>query len=287
MTYIVYADLLFIINITTAAAIYILITIIDGLKIRIRHLFTSILITALLSTVLDIYFIDKIVIHHTLYACIYYFMLKKYLNIIERKKMYVIFIYLVAIAALWEFVLNFSDANIITEHVCGIFMLVVISYFIFRDNRGFEGSPGELYRVTIKLLSGKSNAYAYYDSGNCLMDPYNKAPVLILDYRLLKTLISEKAYDYVKAYHATGYFEYDNFFKYTGLRSYPIMYRTISSSASLMPAFPVDRISFDEGNFYENVTAAISRNKLNHNNDYTVLLNKEIKPYNREENSND
>lgn len=287
MTYIVYADELLLENMLTASAIYTLITIIDGLKIRFGRICFIAILNSILITATDVIFIDKIIIHHTLYACIYYFSIKKHLNIIENTKFMHIFLYLVAIAAILEYFTSYLNFNMHYKQFAVYALLLLFLYGLFKKNSIYYNSDSLLNEATIYLLSTKIRAITLYDSGNSLFDPYHKAPIIIVDYRLLKSILSDKAYKIIKAYHQSGYFDYASFYQYTNIKAYPISYRTINSCSSILPVIKIDKLVFDNSQNYDAIYAGISQNKLSANNEYTVLLNKNIKPSIREENSND
>ena len=121
------------------------------------------------------------------------------------------------------------------------------------------------------------------DTGNSLRDPYTGNPVIILDYRVLKNIVGEKAYTYIAKYHDTGIFDYLNIKNECCLNFYPLPYKTISTRLALMPAFRINYISFADINYQtEKVVCGISRFKLENHNGYQVLLNESLKPIREE-----
>lgn len=142
------------------------------------------------------------------------------------------------------------------------------------------------YRIRLIQNTKSITCNAYMDSGNVLRDRYNGSPVIVLDYRLMRGILSSAGYRLIEQYHKTGDFDYAALSETETLRMYPLPYQTVSAGFAVMPAFRLTSLTFlNSGEKISGVTAGVSRYQfMNHK--YQILLNENLKP-NREEYSND
>lgn len=145
---------------------------------------------------------------------------------------------------------------------------------------------GNAYRIRLVKNTKSITCNAYMDSGNVLRDRYNGSPVIVLDYRLMRRILSSSGYRLIEQYHETGDFDYAAFSETETIRMYPLPYQTVSAGFAVMPAFRLTSLIFlGSGEEISGVTAGVSRYQfMNHK--YQILLNENLKP-NREEYSND
>ena len=277
MNYTVYADVMifwnFIINIlslTISSRI---------LRISINHkriIFWS-FITGIITTIIYILFHNSIFLH-LFYAFAYIIMTYIYFKSASIKDLL-----LENLAVIISMFLIYGIINTLSggEHpllkrlilslVIGMLMLfTVVKYSIHKLS-------GRYYRLILNLSGKEIKATGYTDTGNSLQDIYTHKPVIIIDYRLMKGLVNERAYRYINKYHETGYLDYVAISEEMNTPIYPVPYSTINSSSSLLPVFKLNRLKFiDDGETLEQVSAGISRYRLKNN--FQILLNEKLKP---------
>lgn len=170
-------------------------------------------------------------------------------------------------------VFNNSSPNIkilppIILIICFIFPLILKLYPI--------SSIKNKYQVQIHTNNKIINTYGYMDTGNTLIDIYSNKPVIILDYRLIREIISKKEQYELENYVNTGNYQYISNLKIDGELLHPICYKTISNDCSIIPAFKIKLLVLNKKYISKNIVAAISQRKLSNTDDYMVLLNNNL-----------
>lgn len=255
-------------------------------NVRIKILYTVFwsLLMSISSVFIEILTINLGVLpHHILYVGIYLIMTNLYFKRLNmRKHIHIISAILLAFTILSGIFSILTEKNYSLKYVlpvlCGITLIVIRLYDKLQVNKD---RAGNIYRISLKIKDVKLDLTGYLDTGNTLIDYHTGYPVVILDYRIMKGILSQKEYEYIEKYHKTGIFNYEEMCK--TLHFYPLPYKTISSEISLMPAFKINHIVFTDFDYTtKKIIAGVSRYKLNNYKDYQVLLNERIKP-NREE----
>ncbi|MBR1815556.1 MAG: sigma-E processing peptidase SpoIIGA [Lachnospiraceae bacterium] len=276
MNYTVYADVMifwnFIINIlslTISSRI---------LRISINHkkiLFWS-FITSIITTIIYILFHNSIFLH-LFYAFAYIIMTYVYFKSASIKDLLLENLaVIISMFLIYGIINTFSGGEhpllkrlISTISIGMLMFFTVVKYSLHKLS-------GRYYHLTLELSGRKVKATGYADTGNILQDIYTHKPVIILDYRLMKSLVSEDAYKYIYKYHETGYLDYMAISEELDTPIYPVPYSTIDSSSSLMPVFKLNSLEFnDDEEILEQVSAGISRHRLK--NDFQILLNEKLK----------
>ena len=134
------------------------------------------------------------------------------------------------------------------------------------------------YAVELVFPARTLSANAFVDTGNRLQNPYTKQPAILINYRLLKNLLSEQSYAQLEQYHKTGQFPYLQMNETGEITFFPISYHTIGNRFSLMPAITIPKLVYTQSRttFYA-VTAGISR-EIFFENRYDVLLHEKLQP---------
>ncbi|MGN0435604.1 MAG: sigma-E processing peptidase SpoIIGA [Wujia sp.] len=281
MTYIVYADIMFFRNvIINLAILYVSNKLLDhGLTLVKILLYSNIL--GLASVMVEIFTLNlNIYIHHILYALTYsimYCLIFKCKNLIQFVSTYAaIFMATLLIYGL------FSLKPISKSNICHIVLCLCGLYAICKIigiNKTKSARSQNTYNIRISYNGCEIETIGYMDTGNCLTD-YTGKPVIIIDYRLMNTFLQEEAYYYVKQYHYSGLFEYEKMKKFVREGFYPLAYHTLSSKASIIPVFKLNKLTYTDNNrTYSNVAVGISRFKLTNKLNYGILLNESLKPY--------
>ena len=169
----------------------------------------------------------------------------------------------------------------------GIYIIMMTCKLGTRRKKTNNQSFHFTQKVTLTYMEKQLSANGYYDPGNMLYDNYNKTPVIILDYNILKNWMSQEAFELFKKYEQTGEFNYPAFAELSNIKMYPLPYKTIGVNFKLMPAFCLTSLYYPEsGKKYEHVTAGISQFPFMNKAKHQILLHERLKPI-REEYSND
>lgn len=263
--------------------------------IYLKTSFKRILIYSLLSAILDMIVflacINNIILYQILYALIHIIMIKTCYKIIKFTDLLTVFLLLQITFSSFYALIDKANKNTFISY--SLFLLVIYCVFIFITNKliNKQEEAVDLVNVSLSIKSSiitkELNLVGYYDSGNTLVDPFTENPVIILSADTISNYFDNNFKTILKEYAKSGYFDYKAAANITDLKFYPVFYKTISDTKSIMPAFKLESISYkDKNQSFEKVTAGISKGLLTTDNSYTVLLNKKLKPI-REENSND
>ena len=168
----------------------------------------------------------------------------------------------------------------------GMFTACIGSVFLCRMIRSIlikkQILQNNAYTVRLVLPGMEIKTQGFLDTGNRLYNPYTKKPVIVLDYRLLKSYLSKDSYRSLEYYHKTGEFPYEKLNITGELTWFPLPYSTIRDKFSLMPACTIQMLIFCEsGAAYRNVTAGISKEPFMDKEQYRVLLHEGLNPNRR------
>ncbi len=289
MTYIIYADVMFFWNMVINAVLLYVTSKLLNLSIKPSRIIICSAITGLFLEIIYITTLNSnLIFHNLIYILMYIFMILTYFKCKTTR----IFLRITVYMAISNFILFgsiniFSNTNTLTIKEITIFSVLIIILFslFYKVNELKENK--KIYNIEVNIMNNTITSLGFMDSGNMLSDYFTGNPVIILDYRILKSIFNTDTYKYLLRYCKSGVFDYETLKNNTNINFYPLPYRTISNNGALMPAFKLTSLSYtDYGIGYKNVVACISRYKLSHDNSYMVLLNEKIKP-NREEYSND
>ena len=275
MDYIVYADIMifwsFIINVFTL----IIASRLMHIRIKIKRLLIWSLITGIITDIIYILLLGNTFLP-IFYALIYLFMTCMYfkantLRELLKSNLCVIvsMLFIYGIINVFTGGEQSSLAHILISLMIGILLFLLGARLISHKY------SGRYHKLILKKSNNSLYVTGYQDTGNTLINPYNGKPVIIIDYRLTKKLINEKAFNFILEYTKNGYMDYEKFGEISDIPLYPIPYSTINSTYEIMPVFVLDELIFkDEGRKNKNVSCGISRYKLN--NDFQVLINEKL-----------
>ncbi len=275
MDYIVYADIMifwsFLINVfvlTIASKLM-------HIRIKIKRLLIWSLITGIITDIIYILFLGNLLLP-IFYAITYIIMTCMYFKAGTLRELIKS-----NLSVIISMLLIYGIINVFTggeksslAHILISLMIGILLFCLGTRILGHKYS-GRYHKLILKKANNKIYVTGYQDTGNTLINPYTNKPVIIIDYRFMKKLISEKAYLFVSEYMKSGYMNYEEFNEVSGISLYPVPYSTINSVCEIMPVFILDDLIFkDEGRRIKNVSCGISRYKLK--NDFQVLLNEKI-----------
>ncbi|NLZ83339.1 MAG: sigma-E processing peptidase SpoIIGA, partial [Clostridiales bacterium] len=147
--------------------------------------------------------------------------------------------------------------------------------------RWYKSSSREIYDVDLKLFDRSIHIKGFMDSGNCLYDPVNKKPVIVVEEETIKELISpefnlylEEAKNYLKG----GKTDIEKWDINKGhiLRLKFIPYSSVGKRGVLL-GMNIDKVMIYTGKDVicnEKVIAAISDNLISPNKQYQAILHK-------------
>ena len=283
MTYVVYADVLFLYHCLVNVTLLCMIQTILGQSIKILRTCMWTIFMAALSTGIFLITISLCTLYYVLYATSYFFMtyfLTKHLPYpIPMWKM----ILFVLAGCIWlaGMLQLFYIADGTAFRTPGFYLTCIASVLVCRIARRIydrKQMQAHAYAVELVFPARTLSANAFVDTGNRLQNPYTKQPAILINYRLLKNLLSEQSYAQLEQYHKTGQFPYLQMNETGEITFFPISYHTIGNRFSLMPAITIPKLVYTQSRttFYA-VTAGISR-EIFFENRYDVLLHEKLQP---------
>lgn len=156
------------------------------------------------------------------------------------------------------------------------FVLVLIWLY-----KWYKSNSREIYDVDLKLLDKSIHIKGFMDSGNCLYDPINKKPVIVVEEETIKELISPEFYLCLeKAKKFLGVEKTDisqcDIKKEDFLKLKLIPYTSVGKKGVLL-GMNVDKVMIYTGKDVicnEKVIVAISNNLISPNKKYQAILHK-------------
>lgn len=283
MTYVVYADVLFLYHCLVNVTLLCMIQTILGQSIKILRTCMWTIFMAALSTGIFLITISLCTLYYILYATSYFFMtyfLTKHVPYpIPMWKM----ILVVLAGCIWlaGMLQLFYIADGTAFRTPGFYLTCIASVLVCRIARRIydrKQMQAHAYAVELVFSARTLSANAFVDTGNRLQNPYTKQPAILINYRLLKNLLSEQSYAQLEQYHKTGQFPYLQMNETGEITFFPISYHTIGNRFSLMPAITIPKLVYTQSRttFYA-VTAGISR-EIFFENRYDVLLHEKLQP---------
>lgn len=283
MTYVVYADVLFLYHCLVNVTLLCMIQTILGQSIKILRTCMWTIFMAALSTGIFLITISLCTLYYVLYATSYFFMtyfLTKHVPYpIPMWKM----ILVVLAGCIWlaGMLQLFYIADGTAFRPPGFYLTCIASVLVCRIARRIydrKQMQAHAYAVELVFPARTLSANAFVDTGNRLQNPYTKQPAILINYRLLKNLLSEQSYAQLEQYHKTGQFPYLQMNETGEITFFPISYHTIGNRFSLMPAITIPKLVYTQSRttFYA-VTAGISR-EIFFENRYDVLLHEKLQP---------
>lgn len=283
MTYVVYADVLFLYHCLVNVTLLCMIQTILGQSIKILRTCMWTIFMAALSTGIFLITISLCTLYYVLYATSYFFMtyfLTKHVPypIPMWKMLLVVLAGCIWLAGMLQL---FYIADGTAFRTPGFYLTCIASVLVCRIARRIydrKQMQAHAYAVELVFPARTLSANAFVDTGNRLQNPYTKQPAILINYRLLKNLLSEQSYAQLEQYHKTGQFPYLQMNETGEITFFPISYHTIGNRFSLMPAITIPKLVYTQSRttFYA-VTAGISR-EIFFENRYDVLLHEKLQP---------
>lgn len=147
--------------------------------------------------------------------------------------------------------------------------------------RWYKSNAREIYDMDLELFDKSIHIKGFMDSGNCLYDPINKKPVIVVEEETIKELISPELYMYLE--EAKNYLEVGktdivqwDINKEDILKLKFIPYCSVGKRGVLL-GMNVDKVMIYTGKDVicnEKVIVAISNNLISPNKKYQAILHK-------------
>lgn len=283
MTYVVYADVLFLYHCLVNVTLLCMIQTILGQSIKILRTCMWTIFMAALSTGIFLITISLCTLYYVLYATSYFFMTYFLTKHVPYPMPMWKMILVVLAGCIWlaGMLQLFYIADGTAFRTPGFYLTCIASVLVCRIVRRIydrKQMQAHAYAVELVFPARTLPANAFVDTGNRLQNPYTKQPAILINYRLLKNLLSEQSYAQLEQYHKTGQFPYLHMNETGEITFFPIPYYTIGNRFSLMPAITIPKLVYTQSHttFYA-VTAGISR-EIFFENRYDVLLHEKLQP---------
>ncbi len=283
MTYVVYADVLFLYHCLVNVTLLCMIQTILGQSIKILRTCMWTIFMAALSTGIFLITISLCTLYYVLYATSYFFMTYFLTKHVPYPMPMWKMILVVLAGCIWlaGMLQLFYIADGTAFRTPGFYLTCIASVLVCRIVRRIydrKQMQAHAYAVELVFPARTLPANAFVDTGNRLQNPYTKQPAILINYRLLKNLLSEQSYAQLEQYHKTGQFPYLQMNETGEITFFPISYHTIGNRFSLMPAITIPKLVYTQSRttFYA-VTAGISR-EIFFENRYDVLLHEKLQP---------
>lgn len=283
MTYIVYADVLFLYHSLINLALLLMIQAMLGHAIRITHTVLWAMLMAAFSTGIFLITVHLCTLYYILYAISYFFMTYFFIKTCRIQKSKITILSVTIVGCIWLagmlqafhiFTHNgmqnprFYIACVCSIVICRIFRTIYDNQIIHKNS----------YEINLTFSGTDIHANAFMDTGNQLYNPYSQKPAIVLNYRLLKNCLSEESYQNLEHYHRTGQFPFSQKNGQDAVVFFPLPYHTIGNRFAFMPAVTIEKLTYcKEHTTYYAVTAGISREPFLDNR-YTVLLHEKLQP---------
>lgn len=276
MNYIIYADVMLLWNFIINISVLIISSLLLHIRISVKKILIWSVVTGIATEIIYIFLRGNILLP-IFYALIYFFMTCVYFKAtslceVLQKNFVVIssMIFIYGIITAFKGGEQSSLAHILISLMIGILLFGLAVKSVSHN------LSGKYQKLILICLDKRISITGYRDTGNTLVNPYNQKPVMIIDYRIMRKLLNDEAYHNIINYESTGYFDFDDFNKSTGLKACPVTYSTINSKYEVMPVFTINNLLFvDKKISLKNVSVGISRYRFK--NDFHMLLNEKIK----------
>lgn len=287
LNYTVYVDVLFLLNIIVDTLILTSTAIITGQKIYKWRLIIASALGALYSTL--IFFpslsILKLIILKITISIIITVVAFKFKNIVHTFKNLVTFyllsmLYGGGIYAFYSLTpsaskINFSNGIYYIDLPLWLILTLSFGYYFFVkyalkiiDNRSVNQT---IRNVEITILNNTISLNALYDSGNTLYDPITMTPVMIVESKCFKNILSDSLINFFEQCDSSSLLKIHE--KYPTLCVRLIPYNDISNTKKSLIAIKPQKIFDIEGNKeINNTLVAITTAKLSVDNSYNALL---------------
>ncbi|MDD3173684.1 MAG: sigma-E processing peptidase SpoIIGA [Herbinix sp.] len=183
-----------------------------------------------------------------------------------------------------ETLINFGNSFVLSNLKWNIIIIVMLclvptTYLILWILRWYQSERKETYDVELFYDNQSIHTKGLMDSGNCLYDPIFKKPVMVVENVLIKDLLPAWACSELDAAKKCVEGNEFNFDDNHVLHLRFIPYQSIGKAKGIMVGLMLDKVLINTGKetiCNEKVTAAICDNHLSTNDDYHVLLHKEL-----------
>ncbi len=150
--------------------------------------------------------------------------------------------------------------------------------FLFRTVRGRTGSGREMVDVGVTLCGKTARLTALVDTGNHLKEPISAEPVMIAEFRELRSILPEEFCENFSA-KAKGEAVEVLLYNKTDMHLRPVPFRTLGSENGMLPAFRPDAVFKESEGKKESLMPlwiALSSVPLSGDRKYGALLSPEI-----------
>lgn len=159
-----------------------------------------------------------------------------------------------------------------------IFIAVLLFMIFYVVLKYLREAHKTIYEVKAQYSGKEIQTYGLYDTGNLLVDPMTGNPVIVIEYEIIKNILSEDIVHCIENSFIHNYdfqmLEPENHIKFK-----LIPFQSIGKQNGLMPAIVLDHIEIkkeSESTIQKKVVAAICKEELSTRQDYHIILHKNI-----------
>lgn len=282
MNYVVYADVMFLwIFLINFLTYYITCKIVNydtgKLKLVLWSIFSALILVAFYIMVVH----QKPLIYNSLYVILNILLMGIFIRCILKVKRAQGFLKLLAYNMIGTFLLAgvlqiFVGQSISLRKMLPV--IIIICLIIPLIHNFLPVNHKESAKLLSLMLCTRHHsigATGYMDTGNTLKDTYSGRPVIIIDSALILDLLDIPELSQLEKYQNTGNYEHISQLVIDGEKIFPLPYKTISNSFSILPCFKLRRLVIDHTT-HENIVAGISQKCITAGKEYNVLLNNNL-----------
>lgn len=283
--YVVYIDVLFVINLVMDTIIFFVVATLMNWRINLKKIFIGGILTALLYCMLILIPVLQDIPQGISSLIIPIIPILYTFNPKTKRQFVKVYGLCMTVACLiggvsFSLWYQIGYSQYISTASIGYLFIISISvgsivYFSFYEIRRRFIMPNFEYKVEVEKDNKVVSALALLDTGNCLYTTISHRPVIIMDYELIKPLLTEEQIRCLELSdkHIDQIYDKSEGFQYL------IPFCSIGCKASFLWGIEVDKIYIKKACFQKSLSRCIvgvSKERLFNNEDYEVLLHPEM-----------
>lgn len=284
MDLIVYPDIVFLCNALINILTMFCISNIYCNKSFYKCIICGIILSLISTTTYILFFNTNIFIYKIIYATTYVLFICSYFKIFYLRK-----ILFISLICFYFFAIVYGIRTVFSikqQYVNYVIITIFIIYLLRKIKLYKQKNTYNLiyHECLLKIQNKTIQTTTLTDTGNTLITPFSKEPVIILDPCILCKFIPRQIIDeYVK----TNYFDYKKANELTKIYFFPLPYKTISNNFNLLPVFKINNFIIPNCNINStNLYAGISKTCLSKKHTYNSIIGLNVLTQ-KEDNSND
>lgn len=174
------------------------------------------------------------------------------------------------------YISNFKIKKLMISIVFGIILFQLAMEYIQNKNKIIEN----LLSVNINFKDKEVNVMGMIDTGNSLIDPINRLPVIVAEFSAIRELFPESIQEAFKMYTESNIELFTNVLC-NGSEDFKfrlIPFKSLGNSEGMLLGFKPDKVTLKDKDSIEvsNLIIGIYNNKLSNEDEYNALLHPDI-----------